>query len=122
VPALAIGVSLFLLSYMGFAFTEANIVLVTACFVAAGLATSAVHTTEVALLEGGDEGMRHSTEGVLIATRAVANFSASVVTGILWSIVSVRAALLYLGGWLLISLVGLVVASRGHRHCAARAA
>jgi hypothetical protein len=122
VPALATGVTLFLLSYLGFAFTDANLAVVTACFVGAGLATSAVHTTEVALLEAGDDEIAHSTQGFLIAIRAVANFTASVVTGILWSIVSVRAALLYLGGWLLISLVGLVVAARGHRLRAARAA
>jgi predicted MFS family arabinose efflux permease len=115
VPVLALGVTLFLASYLGFAFTDANLAVVTVCFVAAGLATSAVNTTEIALVEGADRGMTIATEGTLIAIRSVANFTASVVTGVLWSVVSVRAALLYLGGWLLISLAGLVVAARRHR-------
>lgn len=111
--ALAAGGLLFLLSYLGFALTDANLLLVALCFIAAGLGTGAVIATEAMLLEDiVDDHLRPATEGLLGVVRAVGNFTASAVTGILWSVVSVRAALLYLGGWMVISLVGLALASR----------
>ncbi len=113
VLALAAGVLLFLLSYLGFALTDANLLLVALCFIAAGLGSGAVIATEAMLLEDiVDDHLRPATEGLLGVVRAVGNFTASAVTGILWSVVSVRAARLYLGGWMVISLVGLALASR----------
>jgi MFS family permease len=114
VPALGTGVVLFLVSYLGFALTGPSVAIVALCFLAAGLGTGAVDSTEIALLERATRERGRAAEGGLAVIRAIGNFAASAVTGILWSVVSVRAALLYLGGWLVLSLVGLVAARHEH--------
>jgi hypothetical protein len=59
--------------------------------------------------------LRGSAFGLLAAVQAFGNLAASAVAGLLWSVFSARVAFLYLAGWTLLGLVGLLAtrASRG---------
>ena len=82
-------------------------------FVIAGVAIGFVETAEhaaVASLAPVD--LRGSAFGLLAAVQSFGNLAASAVAGLLWSTVSPRAAFLYLAAWMIVSLVGLLLARR----------
>jgi predicted MFS family arabinose efflux permease len=114
---LGAGTVLFLVAYGVFALTDPGITLLLAAFVATGLGTGAVRAGErAAVRELVDEPAEEAAVGLLATMQAIGNFAAATATGVIWSEVSVRAALLYLGTWLLISSVGLFTAATRLQH------
>jgi MFS family permease len=108
---LALGVACFFVAYAGFALTGATLVLLAALFVLAGLGKGIVETAEqaaVAALAPVD--IRGSAFGVLAAVQSFGNLAASATAGALWTLVSPRAAYLYLAAWMLASLTALGLA------------
>lgn len=94
------GVFFFLLAYLGFAMGAPTIVLLAASFVVAGLAIGCIETSEhaaVAALAPTD--LRGSAFGLLATVQSFGNIVASVITGILWTVVSPTVAFLYLAAW-----------------------
>jgi hypothetical protein len=78
-------------------------------FVLAGIAVGFVETAQsaaVATLAPPD--LRGSAFGALASMQSFANLAASAIAGGLWTLVSPRAAFLYLASWMLVSLAALV--------------
>ena len=111
VVVLSLGVLSFLVAYAGFAVSGATLVLLAVLFLLAGAGKGLVETAEqaaVAVLA--PEEVRGSAFGVLAAIQSFGNLAASAVAGALWTLVSPRAAFVYLAGWMLVSLVTLITA------------
>jgi MFS family permease len=105
---LSLGVAAFLVAYAGFALTGGTLVLLVALFLLAGAGKGLVETAEqaaVAVLAPVD--LRGSAFGVLAAIQSFGNLAASATAGLLWTLVSPRAAFFYLAAWMLVSLVAL---------------
>lgn len=110
---LAAGVAVFLVAYLGFAATGASLALLAGCFVAAGVAIGCVETAEHAVIAvAAPAGLRGSAFGLLAAIQSFGNLAASAIAGLLWTAISPRAAFIYLAGWMLVALLGLLVATR----------
>jgi MFS family permease len=108
IVVLSLGVAAFLVAYAGFAVTGGTLVLLAALFLLAGAGKGLVETAEqaaVAALAPVD--LRGSAFGVLAAIQSFGNLAASATAGALWTLVSPRAAFLYLSGWMLVSLAAL---------------
>jgi MFS family permease len=108
VVVLSLGVAAFLVAYAGFALTGGTLALLVALFLLAGAGKGLVETAEqaaVAALAPVD--LRGSAFGVLAAIQSFGNLAASATAGALWTLVSARAAFLYLSAWMLVSLVAL---------------
>jgi MFS family permease len=102
-----------LAAFVGFALTGASIVLLAALFALAGTGKGAVETAQgaaVALLA--PPALLGSAFGALATIQSFANLAASVVAGALWTLVSPRAAFLYLAGWAAVSVVALAAVRR----------
>jgi MFS family permease len=111
VLVLGAGVAVFVVAYAGFAFAVATIALLAALFVLAGIGIGLAETAEhaaVALLA--PTRLRGSAFGALAGAQSFGRLAASAVAGALWTLVSPRAAFLYLAAWMLVSLVALVAA------------
>ncbi len=99
-PVLVGGVACFALAYLGFAIAGPSIAFLAIWFVAAGVGIGLVETAEhsaVALLA--PEHVRGSAFGLLAGIQSLGNLAASAVAGLLWTLVSPRAAFLYLVLW-----------------------
>ena len=108
---LGAGVGLFLLAYLGFAATGANLPSLAGCFVAAGVAIGCVETAEHAVIAvAAPARLRGSAFGLLAAIQSFGNLAASAIAGLLWSAVSPRAAFAYLASWMALALAGLAFA------------
>ncbi len=108
IVVLSLGVAAFLVAYAGFAVTGGTLVLLAALFFLAGAGKGLVETAEqaaVAALAPVD--LRGSAFGVLAAIQSFGNLAASAIAGALWTLVSPRAAFLYLSAWMLVSLAAL---------------
>ncbi len=114
---LAVGAGCFLIAYVGFAFTGESFLLLACCFILAGVGIGCAETAETAAVARlASEHIRGSAFGLLAGLQAVGNLAASAVAGMLWSAVSPTAAFLYVAGWMLIALLGLLfVALPGRR-------
>lgn len=102
-----------LAAFVGFALAGASVALLAALFALAGTGKGAVETAQgaaVALLA--PPALLGSAFGALATIQSFANLAASVLAGALWSLVSPRAAFLYLAGWAAVSVVALAVARR----------
>jgi MFS family permease len=102
-----------LAAYAGFALAGASIALLAALFALAGTGKGAVETAQgaaVALLA--PPRLLGSAFGALATIQSFANLAASAVAGALWTLVSPRAAFLYLAGWAAVSVVALAAVSR----------
>jgi len=102
-----------LAAFVGFALSGASVGLLAALFALAGTGKGAVETAQgaaVALLA--PPALLGSAFGALATIQSFANLAASVVAGALWSLVSPRAAFLYLAGWAAVSVGALAVARR----------
>ena len=102
-----------LAAFVGFALAGASVALLAALFALAGTGKGAVETAQgaaVALLA--PPALLGSAFGALATIQSFANLAASVVAGALWSLVSPRAAFLYLAGWAAVSVGALAVARR----------
>jgi MFS family permease len=112
-PVLVGGVACFALAYLGFALVGPSIAHLAVWFVAAGTGIGLVETAQhsaVALLA--PEEVRGSAFGILAAVQSLGNLAASAVTGLLWTLVSPRAAFLYLVAWSGLAVVLLLRARR----------
>lgn len=102
---LCAGAALFLLSYLGFAISTTNLVVLGLPFalagVAIGCAETAQHSAVAALAPAA---IRGSAFGLLATVQALGNFAASAIAGLLWTAVSPTAAFLYLAAWMLLAL------------------
>jgi MFS family permease len=110
---LALGVGLFGLAYAGFAAGPGSVLALAPWFVAAGVAIGCVETAEhaaVAALAPMELG--GSAFGLLAAVQSFGNLAASAIAGLLWTAVSPRLAFGYLVAWMVLALVGLLVAGR----------
>ncbi len=110
---LALGVLAFGIAYAGLAFVGSNIVVLAFLFAAGGVAIGFVETAEHAAVASlAPANLRGSAFGLLAAVQSFGNLAASAVAGVLWTVVSPRAAFLYLAGWMALSLVALGLTRR----------
>ena len=96
-PVLVGGAACFAAAYLGFALAGPDVAVLAVCFAAAGLGVGLVETAEhsaVALLA--PQTLRGSAFGLLAAIQSLGNLAASAAAGLLWTLVSPRAAFLYL--------------------------
>ncbi|MEK6274486.1 MAG: MFS transporter [Actinomycetota bacterium] len=108
IVVLSLGVASFLVAYAGFALTGGTLVLLAALFLLAGAGKGLVETAEQAAVAAlAPVELRGSAFGVLAAIQSFGNLAASATAGALWTLVSPRAAFLYLATWMLVSLVAL---------------
>jgi MFS family permease len=110
---LVVGAVAVLAAYVGFAVTDSALGLLGVLFVLAGIGKGAVETAQsaaVAMLAPPE--LLGSAFGALAAIQSFGNLAASVVAGGLWTLVSPRAAFLYLAGWMAVSAAALVAADR----------
>ena len=102
---LALGVAAFLIAYIGFAFTNGTIVTLAAAFLVAGIGIGFVETAEhAAVATHAADDIRGSAFGLLAATQSFGNLIASAIAGALWTLVSPKAAFLFLAAAMVISL------------------
>jgi MFS family permease len=110
---LALGIGASALAYAGLAAANGCLVALGGCFLVAGVAIGCVETAEhaaVATFARGD--VRGSAFGLLAALQSAGNLAASGVAGLLWTLVSPRAAFAYAVVCMLLALAGLAVARR----------
>jgi MFS family permease len=106
VRTLALGVLLFLVAYVGFASTGADVAVLLLAFVLAGLAIGTVETSEHTAVAGhAPDELRGSAFGLLAAGQSVGNLVASGGAGVLWTLVGPSAAFLVASAWMGISLI-----------------
>ena len=109
---LAFGALMFLTAYLAFALTGPSIAVLAVAFVLAGVGIGCVETAEhAAVASYAPVELRGSAFGLLAAIQSVGNLAASAIAGLLWTLISPRAAFLYLVAWMLVALTGLVVAA-----------
>jgi MFS family permease len=109
-PVLAGGVAAFALAYTGFAFADASIPILAACFIAAGVAIGAVETAEhSAVATLATEDLRGSSFGALAGIQSFGNLVASSTAGILYASVSPTAAFLFPAGAMLLAASALLL-------------
>ncbi|MGH7498555.1 MAG: MFS transporter [Gemmatimonadales bacterium] len=111
-PVLVGGATLSLIAYSAFALGgEAAIV---SGFLAAGLGVGCVETAQHAAVASlAPDRLRGSAFGLLAAAQSIANFAASSIAGLLWTLVSPMMAFGYLAVWAMVALVGFVLVGRG---------
>ena len=103
------GVLLLLAADGGFAFTGAGLAALAILFVLAGVAKALAETAENAVVAAyAPEDARGSAFGILAAIQSFGNLAASAVAGGLWTLVSPRAAFLYLAAWMLVAVTVVV--------------
>lgn len=106
---LAVGVGLFLLSYLGFAVELPNLLLLGVSFVVAGVAIGLVETSQHASVASlAPRELRGSAFGLLAGVQSFGNLVASALAGVLWTAFSPTVAFLYLAGWMLVALAVLL--------------
>jgi MFS family permease len=111
VRVLGVGVVTFLAAYTGFAFAGAALGPLVLFFALAGVGIGLAETAERAAVAAfAPAGLRGSAFGALAAVQAFGNLGASAVAGGLWTLVSPRAAFLYLAAWMLLSAGALAFA------------
>jgi MFS family permease len=106
------GVACALAAYVGFALAGASVAVLAACFLGAGVAIGCVETAEHAAVAAlAPVELRGSAFGLLAAVQSFGNLVASAVAGVLWTVVSPAAGLLFAGAMMAVALAGLLVAS-----------
>jgi MFS family permease len=102
-----------LAAFVGFALAGSSVALLGALFALSGTGKGAVETAQgagVALFAPPE--LLGSAFGALATIQSFANLAASAVAGALWTLVSPRAAFLYLAGWAAVSVVALAAVRR----------
>ena len=108
VVVLGAGIVAFLAAYLGFAFTGSALVPLAVLFVAAGVGIGLAETAQgAAVATLAHQDLRGSAFGALAAIQSFGNLAASAVAGGLWTLVSPRAAFIYLAAWMVVSLAAL---------------
>ena len=94
-----------------FAFTPAVIVVLAVAFVLAGVGIGCAETAQTAAVAAlAPETIRGSAFGLLATVQAAGNVAASAVAGLLYTFASPTAAFCYGAAWMVLALIGLVVA------------
>ena len=102
----ALGVVAFGIAFVGLAFTGPSIGLLAVMFAAAGIGIGCAETAQHAAVASlAPTNLRGSAFGLLAAVQSFGNLAASVIAGALWTLVSPRAAFLYLAAWMIVALV-----------------
>jgi MFS family permease len=105
-----LGVAAFLPAYLGFAFTDASILILAGSFTVAGIGIGFAETAEhAAVATHAQDNVRGSAFGLLAATQSFGNLAASAVAGALWTLWSPTAAFLFLAAAMVISLASLTL-------------
>ena len=108
VVVLGAGIVAFLAAYLGFAFTGSALVPLAVLFVAAGVGIGLAETAQgAAVATLAHQDLRGSAFGALAAIQSFGNLAASAIAGGLWTLVSPRAAFIYLAAWMVVSLAAL---------------
>lgn len=101
----AAGVAAFLLAYLLFAVSGPVLLLLGVAFALAGIGIGCAETAEHAAVAAfAPEAIRGSSFGLLATVQAIGNVAASVVAGLLYTVVSPTAAFVYLAAWMLVAL------------------
>lgn len=102
------------MAYAGLAAVPTDVWALLALFALAGIAIGLVETAEHAAVAAlAPPQARGSAFGLLAFVQAGGNLAASVVAGILWTVVSAGAAFSYLAGWMALALIATVAVRRG---------
>ena len=110
---LTIGVTAFAVAYLAFTRDTTNWGALLPAFVLAGVGIGCVETAEhAAVASHAPEHVRGSAFGLLAGIQSLGNLAASVVAGVLWTTLSPTWAFAYLATWMVIALIGLILASR----------
>ena len=113
VRVLAAGTVAFTVAYAGFAFTGSSAALLALLFALAGISIGAVEPAQAAAVAALAPAERlGSAFGALSAIESFGKLAASAAAGALWTLVSPRAAFLYLAGWTAVSAAALVAVRR----------
>ena len=108
VVVLGAGIVAFLAAYLGFAFTGSALAPLAVLFVAAGVGIGLAETAQgAAVATLAHQDLRGSAFGALAAIQSFGNLAASAIAGGLWTLVSPRAAFIYLAAWMVVSLAAL---------------
>jgi MFS family permease len=100
------GVCAFAVAYVLLALAGPGLALLAAGFVLAGIGIGCVETAEHAAVAAlAPEALRGSAFGMLATVQSLGNLAASTVAGVLWTLVSPTAALLYAAAWMVVALV-----------------
>jgi MFS family permease len=103
------GALLFLAANVGFALAGAGLAALAVFFVLAGVAKGLAETAENTVVAAyAPEEARGSAFGILAGIQSFANLAASAIAGALWTLVSARAAFLYLAAWMLLAVTAVV--------------
>jgi MFS family permease len=98
------GVGAFAAAYLVLAVTGPSLGPLAVGFVLAGVGIGCVETAEHAAVASlAPEPIRGSAFGMLATVQSLGNFAASVVAGLLWTLVSPSAAFVYAGVWMLVA-------------------
>jgi MFS family permease len=109
------GVAAFLVAYLVFAFSSAQVIVLGAAFVLAGVGIGCAETAQTAAVAAlAPEDIRGSAFGLLATIQAGGNVLASAVAGLLYTFAGPTVAFLYVSAWMLVALVLLGLA-RPHR-------
>jgi MFS family permease len=106
---LTLGATAFAASFVGFALTGPAIALLAVFFCIAGLGIGFAETAENAVVAAlAPEHVRGSAFGALATIQSLGDFAASAVAGLLYTLVSPRAAFLYLAAWMTVAVLAFV--------------
>jgi MFS family permease len=115
-PVLTLGAVAFAASFVGFAVTGPQIVVLAVCFGVAGLGIAFAETAEhAAVANHASLDVRGSAFGALATIQSLGNFAASAVAGLLFTVVSPRAAFVYLAAWMIVAVAAFVAAGATKR-------
>jgi MFS family permease len=113
---LTLGAASFAVAFLGLALSGPTIAVLAIFFCVAGLGIGFAETAENAAVASlAPAGIRGSAFGALATIQSFGNFAASAVAGLLYTVVSPRAAFLYLAAWMLIALGAFLVTPRTPR-------
>ena len=113
VRVFALGVGCFALAYGGFAVNSTSILLLGGAFALGGVGIGLVETAEhAAVATFASESIRGSAFGLLAAVQSFGNLAASVVVGLLYTLVSPTMAFTYAASVMLVALVVIAWTSR----------
>lgn len=114
------GAGAFLAAYLVFAGSGANISMLAAGFVLAGVGIGAAETAEhSAVAARAPESIRGSAFGLLAALQSAGNLAASAIAGILWTASSPTVAFLWLAAWMLAAAIAFLTMPRDDTRAAA---
>lgn len=110
---LVTGFAAFGAAYAGLALVGASFVLLAGLFLLAGAGNGFVETGEhTAVAVHAPADLRGSAFGLVAAVQSFGNLAASTAAGAIWTLVSPRAAFLYLAAWMVVALAATAFARR----------